>query len=122
MARMVFGRVWKFSRELNRRRVVHAMGLYLAACWLILQVFDVALLQIGIAQWVMELFVWLAIIGFPVMLIASWRYEISRNGIKRTAISADANPSDLSITPIDFVVISFLVLFLTFVSASLVLV
>lgn len=115
----VYSRFWRIWRELKRRRVVHSMGLYLAACWLILQVFDVVLLQIGTPPWVMELSVWLAIAGFPVMLVASWRYEITRDGIKRTAPSSVSNSADLSIKPVDFLVISFMVVFLAFFSASL---
>lgn len=96
------------------------MGIYLAACWLVLQVFDVVLLQIGTPQWVMELSVWLAIIGFPMMLVASWRYEITRNGIERTAAKSEDKSTDHSIKPVDIIVISVMVVFLSFFSASLV--
>lgn len=119
MSHTVFGRLWEIWRELKRRRVLHSMGLYLAACWLILQVFDVVLLQIGTPEWVMALSVWLAIIGFPVMLVASWRYEITRDGIKRTTPATVPDSTDRSIKPVDFLVISFMVVFLVFVSASL---
>jgi hypothetical protein len=105
---------------LNRRRGVHSTGIYLAACWLVLQVFDVVLLQIGTPQWVMELSLWLAIIGFPMMLVANWRYEITRNGIKRTAAKSEEKSADHSIKPVDILVISVMVVFLSFVSASLV--
>ena len=67
----MFKRFWHFWRELRRRRVPHAAGIYLAGSWLLLQVFDVALIQIGLPQWIMALAVWLAFIGFPVALLAS---------------------------------------------------
>lgn len=119
MAQTVFNHFWNLWRELKRRRVVHATGLYVAACWLILQVFDVVLMQIGTPQWVMELSVWLAIVGFPIMLVSSWHYEISRDGFRHTPPATRATGADLSIKPVDYLVISFMVVFLVFVSASL---
>jgi TolB-like protein/tetratricopeptide (TPR) repeat protein len=119
VAQTVFNRFWNFWRELKRRRVVHATGLYVAACWLILQVFDVILMQIGTPQWVMELSVWLAIVGFPIMLVASWHYEVSRDGFRHTPPATRATGADLSIKPLDYLVISLMVVFLVFVSGSL---
>jgi len=120
MGQAVFDRFLHFWQELRRRRVVHAMGIYLAACWLVLQVFDVVLMQLGTPQWFMELSVWLAIVGFPMVLLVSWRYEVGRTGIQRTPPSVRTSTADLSIKTVDYLVISFMVIFLTFVSASLV--
>jgi TolB-like protein/Flp pilus assembly protein TadD len=115
----MFKRFWHFWRELRRRRVPHAAGIYLAGSWLLLQVFDVALIQIGLPQWVMALAVWLAFIGFPVALLASWRYEITRDGIRRTAPPVLASGADLSIRLADYLLISIILIFLVLVSISL---
>jgi len=110
------GRLW---HELRRRRVVHSAGFYLAACWLILQVFDVVMVPIGMPEWVMKLAVWLSVIGFPLALLLSWRYEFSSEGIRRTpplTLPADA---DRSIKKVDYLVIGLMVVFGIFVAASL---
>jgi len=119
MGQAVVERFWHFWRELGRRRVLHAAGIYLAGSWLLLQVFDVALIKIGLPQWTMSLSVWLLFIGFPVMMLASWRYEIDRDGIRRTPPAVVDTGTDLSIKPVDYLVIAFIVVFVVFVSVSL---
>ena len=120
MEATVFSRLWHFWRELRRRRVVHSAGLYLAACWLILQVIDVIEVPLGIAQWMMSLSVWLAIIGFPIALILSWRYEVTRDGIHHTPPATKVTAEELAINYKDYLVVSLMAAFLVFVSASLV--
>lgn len=115
-----FNRLWLFWRELRRRRVIRSAGLYLAACWLILQVFDVILMSLGMAEWMMTLFVWLTIIGFPVTLMLSWRFEFTRDGIRHTSPAVKVTAAELAINYTDYLFVSFMVVFLVFVSASLV--
>jgi TolB-like protein/Flp pilus assembly protein TadD len=110
------GRLW---RELRRRRVVNSAGLYLAACWLILQVFDVVMVPVGLPEWVMKLAVWLSLVGFPLVLLLSWRYEFSAGGIRRTPPESPPPDADLSIKRFDYLVIGFMIVFGVFVSASL---
>lgn len=110
------GHLW---RELRRRRVVQAAGLYLAACWLILQVFDVVMVPVGMPEWVMKLAVWLSVIGFPLALLLSWRYEFSAEGIRRTPPESLPPGTDLSIKRLDYLIIGFMVMFGVFVAASL---
>jgi len=115
----MFNRFWQFWRELRRRRVPQAAGIYLAGSWLLLQVFDVALIQIGLPQWIMALAVWLAFIGFPVALLVSWRYEITRDGIRHTAPAVSTSGADLSIKLADYLLITVILIFLVLVSLSL---
>lgn len=110
------GQLW---RELRRRRVVQAAGLYLAACWLILQVFDVVMVPVGMPEWVMKLTVWLSVIGFPLALLLSWRYEFSTEGVRRTPPESLPPGTDLSIKRLDYLIIGFMIMFGVFVSASL---
>jgi len=120
MEATIFNRLWHFWSELRRRRVVHSAGIYLAACWLILQVIDVTEGPLGIAHWVMTLTVWLAIVGFPIALILSWRFEITRDGIHHTPPLTKTTAEELAINFKDYMVVSFMAAFLVFVSASLI--
>jgi len=74
-----------FYRELRRRRVFSVVALYTVAAWALIQVGDLAIdagMLSGLS--LRNLFV-LAIIGFPLALIAGWFYDISRKGVVRTA-------------------------------------
>ena len=79
-----------FYRELRRRRVFSVVALYMVAAWAVIQVGDLAIdagMLSGLS--LRNLFV-LAIIGFPLALIAGWFYDISRKGVVRTApVGAD---------------------------------
>jgi TolB-like protein/Flp pilus assembly protein TadD len=115
----MYQRFWHLWRELRRRRVLHAAGIYLAACWLLLQIFDVALTRIGIPQWTMAVIVWLVIIGFPVVMLVSWRFDFTLEGIKRTPPPDLPDGEDLSIRRIDYLFIILITAFLVSVSFSL---
>jgi TolB-like protein/tetratricopeptide (TPR) repeat protein len=111
-----FGYLW---RELHRRRVLHAVGFYLAGSWLILQVFDVALLEVGFPKWSLQLSVWLVIIGFPVVALISWRYDFTLNGFRRTPPAIPGDKADLSLKSIDYLVIILVFVFILGVSLIL---
>ena len=112
-------RIPHFWHELRRRRVPYAAGIYLAGSWLILQVFDVALIQIGLPQWIMALTVWLIFFGFPVALLMSWRYEFTSEGVRRTAPPAAAG-TDRSIRLVDYLLMVAILVFLVLLSVTLV--
>ena len=111
-----FRNLW---RELRRRRVVHAAGIFLAAGWLILQVVDVVLTQLGLPAWSVSLLAWLVFLGFPIILILSWRYDVSWDGISLTAPAESTADMDLSLRLIDYLVILFILVFLVLVSITL---
>ncbi len=69
--------------ELQRRNVVRVAVLYGLAAWLILQVADVLVPALGLPGWVMRLVVLLLILGFPPVLIFSWVYELTPEGLKK---------------------------------------
>jgi TolB-like protein/Flp pilus assembly protein TadD len=119
MGQSLFKHIRHFWRELHRRRVLHAIGIYLAGSWLLLQIFDVALKQIGMPEWAMTLSVWLIFVGAPLVLLFSWRYEISADGIRRTVPRERDLTDDLAIKPVDYLVIAFILVFLVVVSVSL---
>lgn len=109
----------RFWRELRRRRVVHAVGIFLAGGWLILQILDVLLGEVGIPPWSMKFVVWLLSIGFPVVLVLSWRYDMTWDGLKLTP-PAEVTPNlDLSLKRKDYLIITLLGLAMFLVSISL---
>lgn len=73
----------KLMDELRRRHVVKAAIAYLVAGWLILQVTDVVSGVIGLPEWTMKLVGFLFALGLPIVLLFSWIFEITPEGLKR---------------------------------------
>jgi len=72
-----------FFEELKRRNVAKVAVLYIIAAWLILQVADVLSSLLPVPEWTGSLvFIFLAL-GFPLVLIFSWVYELTPEGLKR---------------------------------------
>ena len=70
-------------KELGRRNVVRVGIAYLIASWVIAQVADLVLENIGAPVWVMQSILLVIALGFPVALIFSWCFEVTPEGIKR---------------------------------------
>lgn len=84
-------------RELLRRRVLRFAGIYLIGAWLVLQIADVTFEPLGLPEWSMTALVWIAVAGFAVALLLSWRYDIGEDGLVRvTPNTPDAPHSPLT--------------------------
>jgi TolB-like protein/Tfp pilus assembly protein PilF len=69
--------------ELKRRNVIRVAVAYLVAAWLVLQVADLVLENIGAPPWVMQVLILLFALGFPLVMLFSWAYELTPEGLKR---------------------------------------
>jgi TolB-like protein len=56
---------------------------YVVSCWLLAQVADLVLDNIGAPAWVMQTILLVMALGFPVVVFFSWAYEVTPEGIKR---------------------------------------
>ena len=72
-----------FFGELSRRNVIRVGIAYAIVAWLILQVADIVLENIGAPAWVMQTLMLLLALGFVVVVIFAWAYEVTPEGIKR---------------------------------------
>ena len=72
-----------FVKELQRRNVIRMALLYIVAAWLLLQVTDVLSSLMPVPEWTGSLVILLLTIGFPLVLIFSWIYELTPEGLKR---------------------------------------
>src|ERR1043166_4277381 len=84
-----------FFNELKRRNVIRAAGLYLVGAWLLTQVASTVLPMFGAPDWLPRSIVILLAIGFVPMLIFSWVFELTPQGLKR---DEDVRPEE-SIAP-----------------------
>ncbi len=88
-------RIDNFFNELKRRNVIRAAGLYLVGAWLLTQVASTVLPMFGAPDWVPRSIVVLLAIAFVPMLIFSWVFELTPQGLKR---DEDVKPEE-SIAP-----------------------
>lgn len=98
----------RFIRELRRRAVFRTAGLYIGVCWIAIEASSVILPAFDAPDWTMRAVIIAAIVGFPIMLVLSWVYEITDRGI---VVQEDA--TDTTVIPFggrrtDFVIIGLL--------------
>ena len=72
-----------FLEELKRRNVIRVAIAYAITAWLLLQLSDVILGNIEAPGWVFQVIMLLLGIGFPLVIIFAWAFEMTPEGIKR---------------------------------------
>jgi hypothetical protein len=74
-----------FWGELKRRNVVKVAIAYAIVSWLLAQIAGLIIPTLLLPDWLLRAFVVLLILIFPVALLLAWAYEVTPEGIKRTA-------------------------------------
>jgi len=72
-----------FIGELKRRNVFRVAAAYLLAAWVLLQAIDFVLDAISAPNWILQVFIMAAVAGFVIVLVFSWVFEMTPEGIKR---------------------------------------
>ena len=73
----------QFFTELKRRNVFRVAVAYLVSGWLVLQIVDVVIGNIGAPRWVFSVFLLAGIVLFVPVLVFAWAYELTPEGLKR---------------------------------------
>jgi TolB-like protein len=99
-----------FFQELKRRNVIRVGIAYAVTSWLIVQVSDVVIDNIGAPHWLFKAILLLLAIGFPLVMIFAWAFELTPEGIRK---EKDVDRAQ-SITPttgrkLDYAIIGLLV-------------
>ncbi len=107
----------RFIREARRRRVFQTAALYFVAAWGILQVADLAFPGLDVPESAIR-YVWIGVfMGFPITLLFGWRYQITSQGIVRTApLASGESAGDLDLKTTDYVFLSALALVVVAIS------
>ena len=80
----------KFLTELKRRNVYKVAITYAVVAWLLIQAASIFLPTFDAPPWMMRAFIVFLALGFILSAILSWIFDITPQGIKRTAdISPD---------------------------------
>jgi TolB-like protein/Tfp pilus assembly protein PilF len=108
-----------FITEMKRRNVFRVAAIYVVVGWLLIQIGDVMFPALYLPEWTTTMLVAFLILGLPVALILAWAYEVTPDGVVRTA---DVPPGQ-SITPatgqkINFMIIGVLAIAVVFLLAK----
>jgi TolB-like protein/tetratricopeptide (TPR) repeat protein len=71
--------------ELKRRNVFKVGVAYAVVAWVIAQVLDVASSNFAVPEWFTKIVLIMLVLGLPVALLLSWAYEVTPEGVKKTA-------------------------------------
>ena len=77
------GTAMSFFNELKRRNVFRVAIAYLVVAWLVLQVADVVINNIGAPDWVFQVIMLVLALGFPLVLVFAWAFEMTAEGLKK---------------------------------------
>jgi TolB-like protein/Tfp pilus assembly protein PilF len=109
----------KLFDELKRRNVIRVAVAYAVAAWLLLQVADLVLDNISAPGWVMQVFMLALALGFLLVLLFSWAFELTPDGLKREKnVDRDQSVTHYTARKLDRVTIALLVLVLLVVGAE----
>jgi len=72
-----------FFEELKRRNVIRVGIAYVVVAWLIMQFADVVLNNIAAPGWVFQVIMLMLAIGFPLVLVFAWAFEMTPDGLKK---------------------------------------
>lgn len=79
--KLEFGRFW---RELRRRHVVRAGGVYAVSAFVVLQLGEIVLPAFNTPDGALQSLVVAAFLGLPIVLAVAWAYDLTSAGLRRT--------------------------------------
>jgi len=102
--------------ELKRRNVFRVAIAYLAGAWLLIEVAGTLFPAFGIPVWVFRFLVIVFALGFIPVLIISWAYEMTPEGLKREKdVVRDASVTHVTAKRLDGITIGLIVVALAFI-------
>lgn len=106
-------------QELMRRNVIRVAVAYAVAAWVMLQIADLVLDNIDAPDWIMQVFMLALALGFPVVVIFSWAFELTPEGLKREKdVHRDESVTRATAHKLNRITIGLLVVVLTIVVAE----
>ena len=74
----------QFWQELKRRKVIKVIAMYAATAFIIMEAAEIMLPRLGLPDWTVTFIIILLIVGFPIVIILSWIFDVTPEGIKKT--------------------------------------
>jgi TolB-like protein len=104
-----------FFQELKRRNVFRVGVAYVVVAWLIIQVIETVSDPLGLPDWTEAFFIVLLLAGLPVILIFSWAFELTPEGLKKTRdVKVEESVTATTGKKLNFAIIAVLVMTIGF--------
>lgn len=106
MKKSSFYSLSELSAELKRRNVYPVIAAYAIVTFILLQIGEITFAPLGLPNWVMVGLIIVVILGFPVVVVLAWLFDITPSGIRRdenTLTLAKDNDERPSIAVLPFV-------------------
>src|SRR5678815_5347200 len=68
--------------ELKRRKVIKVGGAYMVVAWLAVQAASIGLPAFEAPLWALRVFIFVALLGFPVALVFAWVFDLTPDGVR----------------------------------------
>lgn len=100
-----------FFEEIKRRNVIKAAGAYVALGWLVVQATATLGPALNLPDFTLSLVTWIGIVAFPFVVMFSWAYELTPEGLKRES-EVDRSQSITHVTSrrLDYIIVALLAL------------
>jgi len=89
----------RFFAELKRRRVFRVMAVYGIVGFVLLQIVDLAVPALLLPEWTYRLVALILLLGFPVAVVLAWAFEMTPEGVQRTAEAAPGELTEILAAP-----------------------
>ena len=104
-----------FYSELKRRNVVKVGIAYAITGWVVVEIAAVLLPIFSAPQWILQVFTLLIILGAPFALIIAWAFELTPDGLMKTAdVPAEQSITHTTGRKLDFAIIAVLAVAVVF--------
>ena len=104
-----------FFQELKRRNVFRVGVAYVVVAWLIIQVIETVSDPLGLPEWTEAFFIVLLLAGLPLILIFSWAFELTPDGLKKTSdVKVEESVTATTGRKLNFTIIAVLVMTIGF--------
>ena len=105
--------------QLKRRNVFRVGGGYAVVAWLLIEISDTIFPRLGLPEWTVTFVIALLLLGFPVALFMAWAFELTPEGLKRTAdVPESATDSRSGRHGLDWLIIAALVVVIGMMAAE----
>ena len=99
-------RLQQLITELRRRRTFRAVGIFIVAAWVAVQVASLVFPAVDVPDAALR-YVWIAaILLFPLVIVFAWFYDLTLTGLVRTPPAHVSEEFDLSLRRADYLILS----------------
>ncbi|MBW2472604.1 MAG: hypothetical protein JRE18_11045, partial [Deltaproteobacteria bacterium] len=97
--------------ELRRRNVFKVAAAYLLASWVVIEVASVILPILEAPQWLLRALLFAVVLGLPIVLVFSWVFEITPEGLMKTeAVAPERSITAVTGRRLNYAIIGLLVI------------